>query len=125
MPRSIHVPGLAHNAPIPTGARVANLLCSSAIAGKDPATGLLAADVAEQTRLAFANLERFLAAGGATVADVVKLTVYLRDNALRELVNAHWVALWPDPEQRPARHVVVHDLQHGMVLQLEVFAAVA
>lgn len=125
MPRSIDVPGLAHNAPIPTGARAGNLLCSSAIAGKDPATGQLAADASDQARLAFANLKRFLDAGGATLADVVKLTVYLKDNAARELVNAHWLAFWPDPAQRPARHVVVHDLQHGMALQLEVLAAVA
>ena len=125
MPLSIHVPGLAHNAPIPTGARVANLLCSSAIAGKDPATGALATDAADQVRLAFANLQRFLAAAGATAADVLKLTVYLTDNALREPVNTQWTALWPDPEHRPARHVVVQDLQHGMALQLEVFAAIA
>jgi 2-iminobutanoate/2-iminopropanoate deaminase len=122
MPRSIDVPGLAHNAPIPVGARVANVLCSSAIAGKDPATGRLAADTADQARLAFDNLRRFLDAGGATPADVVKLTVYVKDDSVREHINAHWLALWPDPAQRPARHVVVHDLQHGMALQLETLA---
>lgn len=122
MPRSIDVPGLAHNAPIPLGARVANVLCSSAIAGKDPATGKLADDPADQARLAFDNLRRFLDAGGATLADVVKLTVYVKDNAVREPVNAHWLACWPDPAQRPARHIVVHELQHGMALQLEILA---
>ncbi|MCP3709414.1 RidA family protein [Paraburkholderia sp. CNPSo 3274] len=122
MPRSIDVPGLAHNAPIPVGARVGNVLCSSAIAGKDPATGKLAASAADQARLAFDNLERFLDAGGATLADVVKLAVSVKDDSVREHLNTHWLARWPDPAQRPARHVVVHDLQHGMVLQLEVMA---
>jgi 2-iminobutanoate/2-iminopropanoate deaminase len=122
MPHSIDVPGLAHNAPIPVGARVANLLCSSAIAGKDPATGRLAADAAGQARLAFDNLRRFLDAGGATLADVVKLTVYVKDDTVREHINAHWLAFWPDPAQRPARHIVVRDLQHGMALQLETLA---
>jgi 2-iminobutanoate/2-iminopropanoate deaminase len=122
MPRSIDVPGLAHNAPIPVGARVANVLCSSAIAGKDPATGRLAADSSDQARLAFDNLRRFLDAGGATLADVVKLTVYVKDDSVREHINAHWLACWPDPAQRPARHIVVHDLQHGMALQLETLA---
>ncbi|MBP0593565.1 RidA family protein [Paraburkholderia sp. LEh10] len=122
MPRSIDVPGLTHNAPIPVGARVANVLCSSAIAGKDPLTGQLAPDPAGQARLAFDNLRRFLDAGGATLADVVKLTVYVKDDAVREHINEHWLALWPDPAQRPARHIVVHDLQHGMALQLETLA---
>ncbi|MEM5436747.1 RidA family protein [Paraburkholderia diazotrophica] len=122
MPRSIDVPGLAHNAPIPVGARVANVLCSSAIAGKDPATGKLAAHPADQARLAFDNLRRFLDAGGATPADVVKVTVYVKDDSVREHINAHWFALWPDPAQRPARHIVVHGLQHGMALQLEILA---
>ncbi|HEY4802608.1 MAG TPA: RidA family protein [Paraburkholderia sp.] len=122
MPRSIDVPGLAHNAPIPVGARVGNVLCSSAIAGKDPATGKLTASAADQARLAFDNLKRFLDAGGATLADVVKLAVYVKDDSVREHLNAHWLAFWPDPAQRPARHVVVHDLQHGMFLQLEVMA---
>ena len=125
MPRSIDVPGLAHNAPIPVGARVANVLCSSAIAGKDPATGRLEAGPAAQAQLAFDNLKRFLDAGGATLADVVKLTVYVKDDTVREHINAHWLAFWPDPAQRPARHIVVHDLQHGMALQLETLAVVA
>jgi 2-iminobutanoate/2-iminopropanoate deaminase len=125
MPRSIDVPGLAHNAPIPLGARVANVLCSSAIAGKDPATGKLVAAPADQARLAFENLKRFLEAGGATLADVVKLTVYIKDDSVREHINPHWLAFWPDPAERPARHIVVHDLQHGMALQLETLAVVA
>jgi len=125
MPRSIDVTGLAHNAPIPVGARVVNVLCSSAIAGKDPATGGLAAEAADQARLAFDNLKLFLDAGGATLADVVKLTVYIKDDSVREHINAHWLACWPDPAQRPARHIVVHDLQHGMALQLETLAVVA
>jgi 2-iminobutanoate/2-iminopropanoate deaminase len=123
-PRSVDVPGLAHNAPIPVAARVGPLLCSSAIAGKDPATGQLPADAATQARLAFANMQRVLAAAGASLADVAKLSVTLSDNSSREAVNAEWLALFPDPADRPARHVVVHPLQHGMALQLEFIALI-
>jgi len=120
--RSIHVPHIGHNAPIPLGARVGSLLCSSGIAGKDPATGALPADPAEQTRNAFANLQALLAAGGATLADVAKLTIYTRDNSQREAINAEWQRCFPDPDDRPARHILIQDLQHGMVLQLECLA---
>ena len=125
LPRSIDVPGLAHNAPIPTAARVGNLLCSSAIAGKDPATGALAPDARGQVALAFANLQRLLEYAGGTLADIAKLTIYIKDNAVREAINAEWGRHFPDPRDRPARHIVVHDLQHGMWLQLECMAVVA
>ena len=125
MSRSIEVPGLAHNAPIPVAARVGPLLCSSAIPGKDAATGNLPADPAEQVRHAFANLRRILEAGGATTADVARLTVTLASQGLRDAVNAEWLAMFPDPHDRPARHIAVHDLQHGMALQLEFIALVS
>lgn len=122
--RSIDVPGASHNAPIPAGARVGPLLCSSGISGKDPATGQLPADPATQVQSAFANLQALLTAGGAKLSDVVKLTVYVKDNAVREAINAEWLALFPDPHDRPARHILVYDLQHGMAIQLEVTAFV-
>ena len=124
MKRSLHVPHVGHNAPIPLGARVGALLCSSGIAGKDPASGALPADAAQQVRFAFANLEALLAAGGARLANVAKLTVYVKDQSQREAINAEWQRCFPDPDDRPARHTLVYDLQHGMALQLECLALI-
>jgi 2-iminobutanoate/2-iminopropanoate deaminase len=123
-PRSIDLPGLAHQAPIPQAARVGPLLCSSGIAGKDPATGELPADAVAQAANAFANMDRLLQAGGARLEDVAKLTVYLKDPAARDAVNAQWLRRFPDPQDRPARHILEHELQHGMALQLEFLAFV-
>ena len=125
MKRSLHLPHVGHQAPIPLGARVGPLLCSSAIAGKDPADGSLPADPSLQVAHAFANLKALLAAGGATLADVVRLTVTLADDGLRGAVNAQWLACFPDPDDRPARHIGVHPLSNGMALQLEVMAYVS
>ncbi len=124
MGRSVNVPGIGHNAPIPLGARVGKLLCSSGISGKDAATGTLPPDPLRQTVLAFANLEALLAAGGATLGDVAKLTIYVKDNTLRDAINVEWQRCFPDPQDRPARHTLVHDLQHGMALQLECLALI-
>ena len=123
-PRSVEVPGLSHKAPIPLGARVGPVLCSSGIAGKDAATGQLPADAATQARHAFANLRAFLAAGGASLRDVVKLTVYVKDDSVRDAINAGWLECFPDPQDRPARHILTYELQHGMWLQLEVMAVI-
>ena len=124
MARSIEVPGIGHNAPIPLGARVGALLCSSGIAGKDAATGKLPAEPAQQVLHAFANLERLLAAGGATLADVAKLTIYVNDDSQRAAINAEWQRCFPDPHDRPARHTLTYDLRGGMLLQLEVVAVI-
>lgn len=123
--RSIEVEGLSHKAPIPLGARVGSILCSSAISGKNAATGELPADAAEQARQAFANLRLLLAAGGASLHHVVKLTVSIKSDAVREAVNTHWLECFPSVHDRPARHILIHDLQHGMWLQLEVMAVIA
>jgi 2-iminobutanoate/2-iminopropanoate deaminase len=44
-------------------------------------------DVVEQARAVFRNLGEVLAAGGATFADVVKVTVFLTDVDDRPLIN--------------------------------------
>ncbi len=123
-PRSIDLPGASHKAPIPGAARVGNILCTSAIPGKDPATAELPADAATQARHAFTNLRLLLQAGGASLLDVVKLSVTIKDNSVRELVNEQWTACFPDPHDRPARHITVQDLQHGMWLQIEAMAVI-
>ncbi|MBP0629085.1 MULTISPECIES: RidA family protein [unclassified Cupriavidus] len=123
--RSLDVPGLAHKAPIPVGARVGNLICTSAIAGKDARSGELPPDATAQAALAFHNLQCVLDAGGASLGDVLKLTVYVKDDSVRDAINGEWLRRFPDPRDRPARHIVVHDLQHGMLLQLECLAVVA
>ena len=62
------------------GVRAGNLLFVSGQTPRDPATReIIEGDVAEQTRVTLANLERVLRAGGASLADVVSVTVYLAD----------------------------------------------
>lgn len=122
MPDSLHLPNIGHKAPIPMGARVGPLLCSSAIAGKNAADGSLPADGAEQVANAFANLLALLQAGGAGPQHVAKLSVTLADEALRETVNPHWLRIWPDANARPARHIHIQPLGHGMQVALEVVA---
>ena len=69
-------------------------------------------------------MRSLLAGGGASLQDVVRMTVYLKDNTAREHINAEWLKCFPDPHDRPARHTLMYDLQGGMLLQLEVIAIV-
>lgn len=124
-PRSIEVDGVNHGSvPIPLGSRVGNMIFSSGIPGKDPSAAGLPADAATQARFAFENMKSLLTNGGATLADVAHVTVFIKDNSLRDHVNAEWIKCFPDPKDRPARHTLMWDLQHGMLLQLEIVAVV-
>jgi len=120
--RSIEIEGVEHAAPIPMGARIDNIIYSSAIMGIDPETGKTAATGEEQVRYAFANVAMFLAAAGVTPDDVIRMTVLLADMDLREYVNEEWLKMFPDPNSRPARHAVTQKLNGTMLVQLEVIA---
>jgi 2-iminobutanoate/2-iminopropanoate deaminase len=123
--RSIEVEGVTHGAaPIPMGARVGNMLYSSGLMGKDPSNDKLPPDSASQARFLFDNLRSLLRNGGASLDDVVHVTAFVKDNAQREALNAEWVACFPDPHDRPARHTQVADLQGGMLMQIEIVAVV-
>ena len=54
----------------------------------------------------FANVRRVIEAAGGTPDDIVKMTVWITDRALRPIMNKHWVEMFPDPHSRPARHTV-------------------
>jgi len=122
--QSFQIDGVVHKAPIPMGARVGNMLFSSAIMGSDATTGKLAEGVAAQTRCAFANLDALLAKAGATLEDIGHLAAYLADDAGREPLNDAWLARFPNPESRPARHTIVKELPGGMLVQLEIIAII-
>jgi 2-iminobutanoate/2-iminopropanoate deaminase len=124
--RSIEVEGLHHGgAPIPLACRVGPLLVSSGVLGQDPATGEVPDGVAEQVVLVFANVRRILAAGGADVGDVAKLTFFVRDRSARAAIDEQWLAMFPDPDRRPARHTLPTDLPPAFHVQCEVIAMVA
>ena len=73
------------DAPAPQGAyspavRAGDLVFVSGQVPRDPVTGQLAGDdIATQTRQTLRNVERALAAAGATLGDVVSMTVYITD----------------------------------------------
>jgi 2-iminobutanoate/2-iminopropanoate deaminase len=106
------------------GARVGNVIYSSGILGKDPLTDKLPEDAAGQARFVFENMRTLLKVGGATTEDVVRLTVYLKNDSLREDLNREWIATFPDPHDRPARHVLIHPLAGALLIQVEIVAVV-
>ena len=113
---------MSHDAPIPMGARLGNMVFSSGVAGKDPADGSLPPDPARQAELMFQNVRTLLEHAGATLDDVAHVTVYVKDNAYRQHLNREWLKAFPDEHDRPARHTLLWDLPGGMLIQCELVA---
>ena len=121
--RSIHVEGIQHGAPIPMGALVGNVLFSSGIMGTDPATGKVPEDLATQCEFAFANMKSLVENAGGTVEDIGSVKVWMKDRGQREAVNRPWLKMFPDENNRPARHAVEYDaFPPGLLGQLEIIA---
>ena len=101
---SIHIADFVHNNPIPNASRIANIVVSGAIMGRDPETDAPGATLADQCRLVFRHMRSTVEAAGGTTDDIIKVTVWLKDPSDREALNAEWTGMFPDPESRPARH---------------------
>ena len=123
--RSIHVDGVKHGAPIPMGARVGNMIFSSGIIGADPATGKVPDDLDSQCVFAFANMKSMVENAGGTIKNIGSIKVYMKDRSQREAVNRPWLEMFPDEDDRPARHAIEYDaFPPGILVQLEIVAVV-
>jgi 2-iminobutanoate/2-iminopropanoate deaminase len=102
--KSIHIDNFKHKNPIPNAARVGNLLMSGLIAGVVPGTQDFPEDLDEQLTHLFGYVRDVVEAAGGTTDNIIKINVWLKDTENRELLNKHWVAMFPDKDTRPARH---------------------
>lgn len=117
--RSIHIEGFAHGTqPIPAASVVGHLLITGGVHGLDPATGNPDPDPERQVALMFQHLANIMKAAGGSMDDIVKLDVYAGDRAVRSVVNAQWLELFPDEASRPARHTFQYEhLSPGVLVQ--------
>jgi 2-iminobutanoate/2-iminopropanoate deaminase len=123
--RSIEVSGVKHLNPIPAASRKGPFVVSGAISGADSATGKVPEDLDAQCAAMFANVRRLIGAAGGAPEDIVKMTVWISDRALRPTLNKYWVEMFPDPHSRPARHTVASgDLVPPMQIQCDLLAIV-
>ncbi|USQ81685.1 Rid family detoxifying hydrolase [Ornithinimicrobium faecis] len=100
----------------------AGLLFVSGQTPIDPATGeLVDGDVGTQTQRVFANLKHVLGAAGCTLADVIKVNVYLISMADFAAVNEVYATVFEAPY--PARTTVaVAELPLGARVEIELVA---
>jgi reactive intermediate/imine deaminase len=112
------------NAPAPIGpysqaVRAGDTLYVSGMIALDPKTGqLVAGDVAAQAERVFANLSAIASAAGASLANAVKVTIYLTDLASFGAVNEQMARAFREPF--PARATVgVRELPRGAAVEVD------
>jgi 2-iminobutanoate/2-iminopropanoate deaminase len=125
--RSNHeIPGHAHHDPIPMGARIGGLLASSGVSGVDPhgADKLEPVDgAAGQAHFGLLNVQSLAEQGGMSAADIGHITVLVQDYADLPAIDREWCALFPNPDDRPARQVMQLGLQRRSRAQFHMLAA--
>jgi enamine deaminase RidA (YjgF/YER057c/UK114 family) len=102
------------------GVTLGNLILPSVIGGRDPRDPNAFQDPEKQIEQAFINMKNIFEAAGSTTDNIGKITVYLKDFQHREFVNREWLKMFPDENDRPARHVIQADLQGNTFVQLDV-----
>jgi len=96
----------------------------SGTAGIDTATGVAPDGIAEQTELALRNLAAVLAAAGASLATVVKTTIFYTNVEDFATINAIYARHMPDPP--PARSAPANVvLPRNLLISIEAIAALA
>jgi reactive intermediate/imine deaminase len=104
--------------------RAGETLYLSGQIGLDPETGRLVDGIENQIRRVFENLKAVAEAAGGSLADAVKLTVYLTDMAHFARVNEIMSAYFEQPY--PARAAVgVASLPRGALIEADAILVLA
>lgn len=93
----------------------------SGTAGIDPATGAVAEGIEAQAEQALRNLDAILAAAGASLATLVKTTIFYRNVDDFAAINAVYARYMPEPP--PARSAPANiNLPRGLLISIDAIA---
>jgi len=104
------------------GLRAGDFVFVSGQGPLDPQTGkVVGATIEEQTTRVLENIKAILEAGGASMADVVKVSAHLTDLSMFERYNRVYASYFPDP--KPTRTTVGSQLP-GILVEIDAIAYV-
>jgi 2-iminobutanoate/2-iminopropanoate deaminase len=96
----------------------------SGTAGIDPATGVAPDGIEEQTEQALRNIDAILTSAGASLATVVKTTIFYTNVDDFAAINAIYERFMPDPP--PARSAPANvSLPRNLLISIEAIAVLA
>ena len=93
----------------------------SGTAGIDPATGAVAEGIEAQAEQALRNLDAILETAGASLATLVKTTIFYQNVDDFAAINAVYARYMPEPP--PARSAPANvNLPHGLLISIDAIA---
>ena len=110
--------------PYSQGTKVGNMIFTSGQLHIDPETSkLVEGDIKDLAKLALNNIKEVLKAGGASVEDVVKVSVFVQDIEQFGAINEVYADFFGD--HKPARSLVeVAKLPLGGQIEIEAIASI-
>jgi Putative translation initiation inhibitor, yjgF family len=104
----------APKGPYSPAVRAGDFIYVSGQTPRDPRTGVVVGDdIATQTRVTLSNVQRLIERAGATLRDVVSVTIYLRHTDDWAAVNSVYTAFFVNPY--PSRTAVGCELRDILV----------
>lgn len=110
--------------PYSAGVKAGQFIYTAGQAGLNPLTGqLVSGGIEAETRQTLTNLQNILEAGGSSLTQVVKTTVFLRDMADFAAMNAIYAGFFK--ENPPARSTIqAAALPMGAAVEIEAVALI-
>lgn len=119
---TFNLPGLAPAGSVaPDIVRSGNLFFTSGVRGVDRTTGELPSDPAEQFWNAWHNLAALVEGAGYSTDNIGLVTNFIDSQEYRPHINAGWLDLFPEADNRPARKTTSFPLPHGVGVELQAF----
>jgi 2-iminobutanoate/2-iminopropanoate deaminase len=121
------IPGVEHHDPIPMGARVGDLFCTSGIHGVDPTSAdpLGVVDgVGPQAMWGLRHVKAMAEAGGGSADDIGHIAILVQDYNDLPAIDAEWIKAFPDPNNRPARQIMNLGIANDVLVQFHMIASV-
>lgn len=99
----------AYKQPLPMGAKIGNIVCSSSILGWDPQTKEVPGNPDRQAEFLFQHIKDFTERAGGNPANLIYMLLEFKPERYMECIeaiNKEWVKMFPDENNRPARHSI-------------------
>ena len=109
MRHSIDLATYKHGSPIPSASRIGPMIWSSPVSPYEAGSFTIPAGLDDQLHNLFTNIGAILGAAGAGWEDVGKMEFFIAEldsKTFKEAVEPLWLAHFPDPDSRPARHTI-------------------
>ena len=105
--------------------RVGDMVYTIGQTGRDPKTGILKEGVEDQTQQMLDNLNAILEAAGCTPADIVRVTLIMKDLKNYKVIDKIYAAWLPDRGDAPypvRTSLVANELPSGALVLMDIIA---